>query len=492
MPSRVLLSCLAVLVAACASQSPRPESEPAAPRYEHVYLKPLEEALAETRRLLAERGYGFEPAEDESVLLTTWQQPQNPDEQWGNQSQYRYLVSGLRVGPRQSVIRIYRMWRTVISNNSEQRPNLYKFMQYEFAGIEAQDRNSLEKANRDRETTTGRRDLPMEKELTTRLESGAGIEVVARNVTPEPDRPQLREPEFYLERWKQEGTAQPEVVQPCPQEVRGLTPLLKPGLAILIGEQLGSREAPAVVGDMVCQASAAGLPVVLGLSIPRTEQERINRYLASPGAPSDQDELLRGLFWRRPYQDGRSSRAIMDLIDRVRSLRNYGLFITLVAYDTEEAIGSQRDSLLAKVWEERRKAHPDELFVILAGNTHTRTVQGTQWDPDFVPMAKRLAGSAPSMLALDLSYAQGKRWGCDLNRDAKLVCTVVGATPSERVAAPPGQTPYVKLLTERSAEGYHGLLYVGTLSPSLPATALEGHELPPSSGAPKAPERIGR
>lgn len=484
MSPRVLLSCLAVWVAGCASQSPRPDAEPSAPRFEHVYLKPLEEALAETRQMLSEKGYGFETTDDATVLLTTWQQPQNPDEQWGNQSQYRYLVQGLRVGPRQSVVRIYRMWRTVISNNSEQRPNLYKFAQYEFDQIEKLDPNSLEQKNRDRGTTTGRRDLPLEKELTTRLESGAGIEVVARNVTPEPDRPQLREPEFYLSRWKQEGTAQPQEVQPCPQEVRGLNALLKPGQALLIGEQLGTREAPAVVGDMVCQASAAGLSVVLGLSIPRSEQERLNRYLASPGAPADQDELLRGLFWRRPYQDGRSSHAIMDLIDRVRSLRNYGLFITLVAYDTEEAIGSQRDALLAKVWEERRKTHPDELFVILAGNTHTRTVQGTQWDPDFVPMAKRLTNSSPSLLALDLSYAQGKRWGCDLNRDGKLVCTVVGATPGERVAAAPGQTPYVKLFTQRSDEGYHGLLYVGTLSPSLPATALEGHEPPPSRGAP--------
>jgi hypothetical protein len=306
-------------------------------------------------------------------------------------------------------------------------------------------------------------------------------------VAPDPDRPQLREPAFYLERWKHEGTAQAPEVTPCPQEVRGLTPLLQPGRTLLIGEQLGSRETPAVVGDVVCQSAAAGFTVALGLSIPRTEQQRINRYLASPGAPSDQDELLRGLFWRRPYQDGRSSRAIMDLIDRVRSLRNYGLVISVVAYDTEEAIGSERDARLASLWEQRRKARPEELFVILAGNTHTRTVEGTPWDKDFVPMAKRLVQSERSLLAFDLSYAQGKRWGCDLNRNAKLVCTVVGATPTERVAAAPGQTPYVKMFEQPTDEGYHGLLYVGALSPSLPATSLEGHELPPSSGPLAAP-----
>ncbi|HYH94683.1 hypothetical protein [Hyalangium sp.] len=489
MPPRVLLFCLVVWVAGCAGSTPRPDSEPSGPRYEHVFLKPLEEALAETRQLLSEKGYGFERSEDPTLMLTTWSEPQAPGHQWGNQSQYRYLVSGLRVGPRQSVVRIYRMWRTVISNNSEQRPNLYKFMQHHHTDFEAQEPYPIEKANRDRETRVGLRDLPLEKELKARLEQNVGIEVISRNVAPEPDQPRLRAPEFYLDRWKSEGTAQAPVVTPCPQEVRGLTPLLKPGLTLLVGEQLGSRETPAVVGDMVCQSSAAGFSVVLGLSIPRTEQERINRYLASPGAPSDQDELLRGPFWRRPFQDGRSSRAIMDLIDRVRALRHYGLFITLVAYDTEEAVGSKRDALLAEVWEARRKGHPDELFVILAGNTHTRTVEGTQWDRDFVPMAKRLVSSEQALLTFDLSYAQGQRWGCDLSRDAKLVCNIVNASPSERVAAPPGQSPYVKLLSERSEEGYHGLLYVGALSPSLPATSLGGHVLPPTSKPPTAPQR---
>ena len=491
MSRQVLLCCLVAWMAGCA-RSTRPDAEPAAPRYEHVFLKPLEEALEETRKLFAEKGYGFEPTVDETVLLTTWQAPQDLQHQWGNTSQYRYLVSGLRVGPRQSVVRIYRMWRTSISNNSEQRPNLYKFMQYEQTIFERMEPNPIEKKNLERGVTLGLRDVPLEKELTARIEASAGIEVIARNLTPEPDRPQLREPGFYLDRWKHESTAQATEVTPCPQEVRGLTPLLQPGRTLLIGEQLGSREAPAVVGDVVCQASATGLTVALGLSIPRTEQERINRYLASPGAPSDQDELLRGLFWRRPFQDGRSSRAIMDLIDRVRSLRAYGLFISVVAYDTEEAIGSERDARLATLWDQRRKALPEELFVILAGNTHTRTVEGTPWDKDFVPMAKRLVASEKSLLAFDLSYAPGKRWGCDLNRNAKLVCTVVGASPSERVAAAPGQTPYVKMFNEPTEQGYHGLLYVGALSPSLPATSLEGHELPPSSGPPREPDRSRR
>jgi hypothetical protein len=284
-----------------------------------------------------------------------------------------------------------------------------------------------------------------------------------------------------LSRWRKDVDPQVSATALCPQKVRGFVALLRPGLTTLIGEQLGSNEAPAAVGDAVCESAEAGFQVALGLSIPRTEQERINRYLASAGAPADQDELLRGLFWRRPYQDGRSSRAIMDLIDRVRSLRAAGLPISLVAYDTDEATGTARDALLAEVWQQRRKARPEELFIILAGNTHTRTVQGTAWDRDFIPMAKRLVGTEANLVALDLSYAQGRRWGCDLNRDAKLVCTVVGASPTERVAEAPGQTPFVRMFSARTEEGYHGLFYVGALTPSLPATALEGHEPPPAS-----------
>jgi hypothetical protein len=489
MSRQVMLCCLLWVVAGCARNA-KPDSESSPPRYEHVFLKPLEESLAETRKLLEERGYSFLPLEDETLLLTTWQQPHSFGQQRGNTSQYRYMVTGLRVGPRQSVVRIFRIWRTMAGNAAELSV-IYPVWSYDYVArpFEEKDIHNIQRGNADRGRMSGTRDLDLEKELTLRLESSAGIEVVAKDVAPEPERPQVREPGFYLDRWKQDVVSPAAEVKPCPQEVRGLNALLEPGRTLLIGEQLGSRETPAVVGDVVCQASVAGLTVALGLSIPRTEQARINRYLASPGAPSDQDELLRGLFWRRPYQDGRSSRAIMDLIDRVRSLRNYGLFISVVAYDTEEAIGSARDASLANLWEQRRQARPEEIFVILAGNTHTRTVEGTPWDKDFVPMAKRLVVSEKSLLALDLSYAQGKRWGCDLNRDAKLVCTVVGASPSERVAAAPGQTPYVSMFTEPTDEGYHGMIYVGALSPSLPATSLEGHELPPSSGPPREPDR---
>ncbi len=210
---------------------------------------------------------------------------------------------------------------------------------------------------------------------------------------------------------------------------------------------------------------------------PRTEQERIDQYLLSVGAPADQDELLRGDFWRSPHQDGRASWAVVDLLDRVRALRASGQSISVVAFDTHETSGSERDARMADVWRKRRAERGEEAFIILAGNAHTHIARGASWDAAFVPMAWHLAREDAGVKSLELSYARGRRWGCDLTAGDTLSCQVVEASPPERVAGVPGQTPHIRLFSELSW-GFHGLLYVGALSPSMPATSLAGHEPP--------------
>ena len=55
MSQRILVPCLLALMAGFA-RSARSDPEPTTPRYEHVFLKPLEEALAETRKLFDRAG----------------------------------------------------------------------------------------------------------------------------------------------------------------------------------------------------------------------------------------------------------------------------------------------------------------------------------------------------------------------------------------------------------------------------------------------------
>nr|BDT33930.1 erythromycin esterase family protein [Myxococcus sp. MH1] len=483
--------CLVWLLFVGCAHAPR-TGEPDTPKFEHVFQKPLEEALAVTRELLANRGMTFEQTEDPHQLLTTWEVRDSM--RTANNTYTRYLVTGIAVGPRQSVVRVFKSTFQSSGNDASRGDHWWKIL-WERAEMDiqspAQFQTGLQRAMPRRggpielrNALKGTRDLDLEKELTLRLESGPSLEVVSGNVKEDPRPPApVRDSDFYLTRWKEDGVKE----GPCAETMRGLHELLAPGLTLLVGEQLGSREAPAVVGELVCQVAELGLPVALGVSIPRKEQERLDRYLASPGAPADQDALLEGRFWHRPYQDGRSSRAILDLIDRVRAMRLAGLAVSLVAYDTDLKGGSERDQAQADLWNRRRQALKDEVQVVLAGNTHTRTVAGTPWDKAFTPMAHLLKASR--LVVLEMSYAQGTRWGCDLDRAGKIQCGFVGATPSGRVAARPGLSPHITLFEAPTPEGTHGLLYVGELSPSLPAISPHKEAPPPTNIRPPRPMR---
>lgn len=481
MHCRWIVVAVTLMSVGCAHSKRTPESE--LPRYEHVFQKPLSEALAATRELMEEQGHTFEETEDKNQLVTLWKGPGKGASR--AETYARYLVTGIVLSPRQSVVRIFRMTQQAAGNDVEWRNHWWKISAERGEHLSNPFVKAVDLQENDAETKRltmlrgaqhGVRDLELEKALTLRLESAPSVEVLSGNVMEAKRPTAVRAPEFYLDRWQEESPT----AGPCTTSVRGMEELLHPGLTLLIGEQLGSREAPEVVGHAVCQAGQMGLAVILGLSLPASEQARVDAYLASPGAPADQDTLLEGNFWSRPYQDGRSSRAILDLIDRVRSLRAAGQRVTLVAYDTDVLRGSERDAAQARVWAERRAQKPDEVHIVLAGNTHTRTTKGTDWDKDFTPMAHLLKGY-PSLVVLEMSYAQGTRWGCDLDRSGKLACGIVGATPAPRVAAPAGLSPYVQRLEAPASEGFQGLLYVGELTPSMPAILGLREAPPPSS-----------
>ncbi|RKH63620.1 hypothetical protein D7V93_08485 [Corallococcus llansteffanensis] len=471
-----------------------------APRFEHVFMMPVDRALAEATKLLVEHGWVLNAMEDPNYLLTEWKAEQTGRLAWGWRSDgehTRYLVVGEPLAERQSIVRIFRMKRIAFSNDAEIRYDgksgelMWKHM--EMAQIEQSFRRRgapVDLATRERDTAPwveldgavkGNRDLELERDLTLRLESRPSLETLTGTLRLTRDDAFFRDPSFYLKRHRQ------EVQEPCARKVAGFQPLLRPGLTVLIGEQLGTREAPATVGDMLCEAAGAGLGVTLGLSISHKEQERIDRYVASAGGPPDQDALLRGDFWRKLQQDGRGSRAVMDLIDRGRALRAAGHSVAVVAIDTDLNHGSARDARMAETVLGARAARPKDVFLVLAGNAHTRLVAEAAWSEDFIPMSKNLAQKDPGLVVLELGYAQGRRWGCDLAPDGELECNVMGLTPGPLIASPPDGPPTLRMLPKLHAEGFHGVLEVGALSASLPAIALRGHEPTPAVEAPGAP-----
>ena len=473
------------------AQAPAKQVELSAPQYEHIFMLPVDRALAEATKLLSDNGWVLKPMEDPKYLLTEWRSSQLGNGAWGWKSDgdhIRYLVVGEPMAERQSVVRIFRMRRVSFANDAEilyqgdTKELTWKHM--EMAQFEQSFRRRGEPvtlATRERDTapwvelegvTQGTRDLELEHALAMRLETKPSLETLMGTLRLTRDNAFARDPSFYLKRWKQ------EVQEPCAREVAGFQELVSPGLMLLIGEQLGTREIPAAVGDMACEVTGAGLGVTVGLSISSNEQERIDRYLASPGGPPDQDALLKGDFWRKLQQDGRGSRAVMDLIDRLRALRAMGRKVSVVALDTDTEHGSARDARMARFVMNARTARPKDVFLVLAGNAHTRLVAEASWSEDFVPMSKHILEAHPDVKVLEVGYTQGRRWGCDIDPKGEVECDVMGITPGPKVAAPTAQAPAIRMLPELDGDGFHGFLDVGAPNASLPAIALRGHEPP--------------
>ncbi|QSQ13102.1 hypothetical protein [Myxococcus landrumensis] len=480
--------------AATASSAPSPESrpEPETPKFEHIYMMPVEQALAEATRLLAQNGWVLKPLEDPKYLLTEWRAAQIGTQSWGWQSDgdfTRYLVAGELLAARKSIVRIFRMKRVSFSNDAEIKALAggvlgsdsmrMEFFEQSFRRMGA----PTDLAQRERDTAPwveldgaiqGTRDLKLEQDLLLRLETRPSLEALTGTLRLTRDDTFARDPSFYLKRWRQ------EVQEPCDRKVAGFQPLLQPGLTVLIGEQLGTRESPAAVGDLACEAAKAGHGVTLVLSLPDKEQKRLDAYLKSPGRPGDQDALLHGDFWRKLQQDGRGSRAMMDLIDRARALNAAGHSVAVVAMDTDMSGGKARDAHMAQVVLKHRAARPQDVLLLLAGNVHTR-LGDADWDDDFVPLSKHLHERFPNLKVLEVGYAQGRRWGCDVETSGDMICDLMGITPLPELAIPPEAPVALRMLPKLHDEGFHGFLDVGTLSVSLPAIALRGHEPPAPS-----------
>lgn len=175
----------------------------------------------------------------------------------------------------------------------------------------------------------------------------------------------------------------------------------------LFGEIHGSNEAPALVADEVCRRAESGKAVILALEFDVTEQESLEKFLASPGKNADRSALISNVFWQG-VQDGRHSIAMFDLIDQVRILRNKGADIRILP--TIPAWNGDRDASMANVILEAAEAAPDAEIVGLFGNYHTGKVIGTRRDPDHKRMGYNLLPLAP--LAINLGFLSGWTWSC--------------------------------------------------------------------------------
>ena len=257
------------------------------------------------------------------------------------------------------------------------------------------------------------------------------------------------------------------------KSVSGISPLLTRGKILLFGEMHGTKEIPAFIADVICMAVKKRVPVTLGLEIPSDEQMAIDRFLVSKGGEEAKARLTKGAFWHRKfpdgssYTDGRTSIAILQLIDQIRSMRASGAKVRIVAYDQESgSVAQKRDWLMAQNLGDAARRESGNLFVVLTGDVHARLMRGTSWNKEFEPMGYLLTKSINSshIVSFAVSHEGGEAWLCvELPPDMKQTCKSLPLKP--KTGVPPAWS--VKMTAEPNS-AYSGIFGVGRITSSLP------------------------
>jgi len=267
------------------------------------------------------------------------------------------------------------------------------------------------------------------------------------------------------------------------EPIGGVKPLLVPGALLLLGELHGTAESPAFTYDVACHAAGAGLDVVVSLELSPSVQPLFDRFLDSPGEAADREALLAHTIWQRDYQDGRTSRAMVDLTDGLRLLRRQGRTVRVGLFDASGAGGGQaRERAMAGNLAAIFRAFPEAMHIVLTGNAHSRITPGDRRNRAYEPMGYLLVKEigADRLTALNVAHAGGTSWICGPD------CGVVrlrGHSEATRWS--------IEIDDATRPSGHHGWYRVGTIGASPPATApttvVESVSLPPEEAVEPAP-----
>jgi hypothetical protein len=181
---------------------------------------------------------------------------------------------------------------------------------------------------------------------------------------------------------------------------------------LLVGELHGTVECPAVFGDLVFAAARRG-PVHVGVDLPSTEQNELDHFLANPDDAARRARwLARPLFTTR-VQDGRTSRAMVALLDRIARYRAQGMPIEVFAFDAPATADAdeQRDLRMARMIADRAR-DPARRVLALMGNVHNQLDPTTPWAPDFRTVAMHLRDmlADDDLRSLTLDWVTGTAW----------------------------------------------------------------------------------
>lgn len=477
------LTVLAGVVAACVLAGCAARQGTGIPDEEAIYDLPLEEVWPSVRQFFTDSNLSFREDPGSFVLETEWR------EEFGGSRVagfwHRYLVLGKRETPTSSKLWIIRVTRSANKTLAPTGGEISWGVNRELGatgGGEGTDgfvgtdeagavvNNSFEDmaafmAEPDGEnaivagSAQGQRDLVMEWK-------------VFHGLAPQMALKHQQQLERQASAMKAIAPAQGAAAAPaaalaieCGMPIIGLSPQVKPGGVMMLGELHGTQEVPRFVAQGVCQTAAAGTPVTVGLELPVENQERIATFIRSGGTDEDWLKLMEAPFWRSPFPDGRSSEAMANLLEQLRRLRTQGLDVDAFVFDHPKLQGQPRESAMAATVLSYVKKGPQRFFLVVSGNVHPRTVEGLPWAPKYQPMGLLISEQVDDVVSLDVAYNSGSAWICAVGaKGEKLECGVKEAKGKDN-----GDRYFVHVWGDANDAGYHGVFYVGPVTASMPA-----------------------
>lgn len=179
---------------------------------------------------------------------------------------------------------------------------------------------------------------------------------------------------------------------------------------LIVGETHGTNETPALIGDLACNIAMVR-PVTVALEFDSAATPALNSYLQSDGGDEAKRALLRSAIWDRSIADGRSSKAMFGLVDRLRQLRKGGAKIRIAAFQPNDLRNLDQyyyELAMASDWAKIADSAPDSLNLILVGEIHASKERDGGYP--FAPAASHL--KSMDTWSLRAEPEGGTAWNC--------------------------------------------------------------------------------
>ncbi|MEC7289312.1 MAG: DUF6624 domain-containing protein [Pseudomonadota bacterium] len=180
---------------------------------------------------------------------------------------------------------------------------------------------------------------------------------------------------------------------------------------IVLGEMHGTNESVDAFEHLICVMLDRGMPVRVGLEATWSQGASLDSQLR---LPLDMDAVREAAPDMWSTHDGRSTEAILELLNKIAAWKSNGHAVLVFAFDAEtrdwvtaENRSVARDAAMA-IQVDKNLADFDGAVVLLTGDFHARKHAFDQFGQHFVPMASKI--KERPVFSLRMRYGPGEAW----------------------------------------------------------------------------------